>query len=110
MSCTEPACHAPRAVRTVPGRIDTVSDGRRSVPESPEGGAFGPNAWLVDDMYEQYRADPSSVSESWQEFFADYAPSPPSAGAATSTATEILSPPPAQGTPPPQPTTSSAVE
>src|SRR5437867_8564391 len=34
--------------------------------------AFGPNAWLVDDMYEQYLADPSSVSESWQEFFADY--------------------------------------
>ena len=33
---------------------------------------FGPNAWLVDEMYEQYRADPQSVSESWQEFFADY--------------------------------------
>ncbi|MHB8440214.1 MAG: 2-oxo acid dehydrogenase subunit E2, partial [Acidimicrobiales bacterium] len=38
------------------------------------GGAFGPNAWLVDDMYEQYRADPNSVSESWREFFADYSP------------------------------------
>jgi 2-oxoglutarate dehydrogenase E1 component len=37
------------------------------------GGAVGPNAWLVDDMYEQYRADPSSVSESWREFFADVA-------------------------------------
>ncbi|HLY81517.1 MAG TPA: multifunctional oxoglutarate decarboxylase/oxoglutarate dehydrogenase thiamine pyrophosphate-binding subunit/dihydrolipoyllysine-residue succinyltransferase subunit, partial [Acidimicrobiales bacterium] len=34
--------------------------------------AFGPNAWLVDDMYEQYRQDPTSVSESWREFFADY--------------------------------------
>jgi len=34
----------------------------------------GPNAWMVDEMYEQYRADPSSVSESWQEFFADYTP------------------------------------
>jgi len=34
-------------------------------------GAFGPNAWLVDDMYEQYRRDPTSVSESWREFFAD---------------------------------------
>src|SRR5438309_2830251 len=33
---------------------------------------FGPNDWLVDEMYEQYRADPSSVSESWQDFFADY--------------------------------------
>jgi 2-oxoglutarate dehydrogenase E1 component len=34
--------------------------------------ALGPNAWLVDEMYEQYRADPSSVSESWRDFFADY--------------------------------------
>ena len=33
---------------------------------------LGPNAWLVDEMYEQYLADPSSVSEAWREFFADY--------------------------------------
>jgi len=33
---------------------------------------MGPNAWLVDEMYEQYLADPSSVSESWRDFFADY--------------------------------------
>ncbi len=51
--------------------------------------ALGPNAWLVDEMHEQYLADPTSVSESWQDFFADYkrdaapqtmataAPSPP---------------------------------
>ncbi len=38
------------------------------------GGAFGPNAWLVDDMYEEYRSDPASVSESWREFFHDYQP------------------------------------
>jgi len=37
-------------------------------------GAFGPNAWLVEDMYAQYLADPASVSASWQEFFADYRP------------------------------------
>src|SRR5437763_7842956 len=44
-----------------------------SEPRSDESfGGFGPNAWLVEDMYEQYRRDPSSVSESWQEFFADY--------------------------------------
>ncbi len=49
---------------------------------------FGPNAWLVDEMHERYLADPSSVGESWQDFFADYrggtdvAPGspPPSAG------------------------------
>ncbi len=37
-------------------------------------GAFGPNAWLVEDMYERFRTDPSSVSASWAEFFADYRP------------------------------------
>ena len=37
-------------------------------------GAFGPNAWLVEDMYDRYLADPTSVSESWREFFADYRP------------------------------------
>ncbi len=36
--------------------------------------AFGPNAWLVDDMYEQYINDPESVSLSWREFFKDYKP------------------------------------
>jgi len=38
------------------------------------GGSFGPNAWLVDDMYDRFLADPASVSESWREFFADYRP------------------------------------
>ena len=35
-------------------------------------GSFGPNAWLVDDMYDRFIADPNSVSSSWREFFADY--------------------------------------
>jgi 2-oxoglutarate dehydrogenase E1 component len=33
---------------------------------------FGANSWLVDEMYDQYRRDPSSVGESWREFFSDY--------------------------------------
>jgi 2-oxoglutarate dehydrogenase E1 component len=46
-------------------------------------GSFGPNAWLVDDMYDRFLVDPTSVSESWREFFADYraAPVPPPQGA-----------------------------
>jgi 2-oxoglutarate dehydrogenase E1 component len=36
------------------------------------GPAFGANSWLVEEMYEQYRADPDSVNEAWKEFFADY--------------------------------------
>lgn len=39
-------------------------------------GSFGPNAWLVDDLYEQYLADPNSVSATWQSYFADYQRSP----------------------------------
>jgi 2-oxoglutarate decarboxylase len=35
-------------------------------------GSFGPNAWLVDDMYDRFLADPNDVSQSWREFFADY--------------------------------------
>jgi 2-oxoglutarate dehydrogenase E1 component len=34
--------------------------------------SFGPNAWLVDEMFDRFRADPSSVTESWRDFFADY--------------------------------------
>ena len=43
-------------------------------PVSPRAvkGSFGPNAWLVDDMYDRFLADPDSVSPSWREFFADY--------------------------------------
>ena len=36
------------------------------------GSGFGANSWLVEEMYEQYRADPESVGDSWQEFFEDY--------------------------------------
>jgi multifunctional 2-oxoglutarate metabolism enzyme len=36
--------------------------------------AFGPNIWLVDEMYRQYQESPQSVSESWREFFEDYRP------------------------------------
>ena len=38
----------------------------------PTGSAFGANSWLVEEMFEQYRADPNSVGESWREFFEDY--------------------------------------
>jgi multifunctional 2-oxoglutarate metabolism enzyme len=46
---------------------------------------FGPNAWLVEEMFERFRSDPSSVSESWREFFNDYR-SNGSAGSAAATA------------------------
>jgi multifunctional 2-oxoglutarate metabolism enzyme len=36
--------------------------------------AFGPNEWLVDELYQQYLADKNSVDKAWWEFFADYTP------------------------------------
>ncbi len=35
-------------------------------------GAFGPNAWLIEELYQSFLSDPSSVSENWREFFKDY--------------------------------------
>lgn len=35
---------------------------------------FGANEWLVDELYERYLADKSSVDRAWWEFFADYRP------------------------------------
>lgn len=34
--------------------------------------AFGPNIWLVDEMYRRYQENPHQVGESWREFFEDY--------------------------------------
>ncbi|WP_236655622.1 2-oxoglutarate dehydrogenase E1 subunit family protein, partial [Streptacidiphilus carbonis] len=33
---------------------------------------FGPNEWLVDEIYQQYLQDPNSVDRAWWDFFADY--------------------------------------
>jgi 2-oxoglutarate dehydrogenase E1 component len=35
---------------------------------------FGPNEWIVEDMYQRYLADPASVDPAWHDFFADYRP------------------------------------
>ena len=81
--------------------------------DDPSPQITGPNAWLVDEMYEQYVADPSSVSESWQDFFADYRPSAsprgglaapsaapaPAAPAATEAPAPTAAPAPAPATP-----------
>ncbi len=59
---------------------------------------LGPNAWLVEEIYDQYRADPSSVSPTWQEFFADYRP-PGRPGAAAPVAPPAPPPAPAAQSP-----------
>jgi 2-oxoglutarate decarboxylase len=42
--------------------------------DAPSSELFGANAWLVDEMYEQYRNDPQSVSPGWRDFFQGYRP------------------------------------
>ena len=36
---------------------------------------FGANEWLVDEMYERYLKDASSLDQTWLDFFAKFAPS-----------------------------------
>ncbi|WP_413966398.1 multifunctional oxoglutarate decarboxylase/oxoglutarate dehydrogenase thiamine pyrophosphate-binding subunit/dihydrolipoyllysine-residue succinyltransferase subunit [Actinacidiphila polyblastidii] len=43
---------------------------------------FGPNEWLVDEIYQQYLQDPNSVDRAWWDFFADYKPDGSAAPAA----------------------------
>ena len=41
---------------------------------APADTAFGANSWIVEELYRDYLADPSSVPESWHDFFSDYVP------------------------------------
>ena len=55
------------------------ANGRVSAPDtgSPGSGTdFGPNEWLVDELYQKYQADPGSVDRAWWNFFTDYRPKP----------------------------------
>ena len=35
---------------------------------------FGPNEWLVDELYEQYKRDKTLVDKAWWSYFEDYRP------------------------------------
>jgi multifunctional 2-oxoglutarate metabolism enzyme len=55
-----------------------------SEPTATAGSAgtdFGPNEWLVDELYQRYQEDPGSVDRAWWNFFADYSPAPSEAAA-----------------------------
>ena len=43
------------------------------MPNQP-GSPFGPNDWLVDELYQQYLEDKRQVDPAWWDFFADYNP------------------------------------
>ncbi len=57
----------------------------------------GPNAWLIDEMYEQYLRDPLSVNESWRDFFTDYRAEAPHLAQPAQPHTEGPTPAPAAG-------------
>src|SRR5215472_1721030 len=72
--------------------------------ESQAGAAgtdFGANQWLVDELYQRYLADPSSVAMEWWNFFADY--KPPAGSSA-----QPAAPAPQQGRPAPGPAAPAA--
>ena len=56
---------------------------RRHYPGEVAQGRFGPNEWLVDEIYQQYLADRDSVDPAWWDFFADYTPADGSAVSAS---------------------------
>lgn len=89
--------------------MSSVSSSRpSSTPSSSAVAGFGTNEWLVEEMYQQYLADPSSVDQAWHEFFADYRPGSPvaasddreapstSSDGAAAPATSYASPSPSQ--------------
>jgi multifunctional 2-oxoglutarate metabolism enzyme len=89
---------SPRAVADLGTQLANGSaNGSGEDHEAIEAGAdFGPNQWLVDELYQRYQADPSSVDRAWWNFFADYHPSPdqaPSSPAAPAAIPPAAAPP-----------------
>jgi 2-oxoglutarate decarboxylase len=70
--------------------------------EPKSSASFGPNVWLIDEMFREFKEHPESVSESWREFFSDYRPaagriappSPPPTAPALPVATKEAPAPP----------------
>jgi 2-oxoglutarate dehydrogenase E1 component len=66
--------------------------------------AFGPNEWLVDELYQQYLSDRNSVDRAWWAFFEDYKPGSSEgngSSAPTGPAAQPTAPAPAPSTPAP---------
>ena len=68
---------------------------RKTAP-SATGDGFGANDWLIEELREQYRADPTSVDPTWAAFFAaekqDPAAVPASAAPVTAVSTPAAAP------------------
>jgi len=63
--------------QVVPGSPLFVSEGSSMSPSQSDQdrlASFGPNEWLVDEIYQQFLVDRSSVDPAWWDFFTDYIP------------------------------------
>jgi len=64
-----------------------------TAPTVPASGPdFGPNEWLVFEIYQQFLEDPQSVSPEWREFLSDYQPTTPPPGSGTTGSTAAAAP------------------
>jgi multifunctional 2-oxoglutarate metabolism enzyme len=66
--------------------------------------AFGANIAFIEELYEKFRTDPSSVSASWREFFADYEPQTGDEEEIEERVAAVVSAPAPAAPPPPRPT------
>ncbi|MGW5922834.1 multifunctional oxoglutarate decarboxylase/oxoglutarate dehydrogenase thiamine pyrophosphate-binding subunit/dihydrolipoyllysine-residue succinyltransferase subunit [Nocardia fluminea] len=72
---------------------------RRTPAVSSSTSQFGQNQWLVDEMYQKFKQDPSSVDASWHEFLADYTPEATESGNSQGQASVASSAPSAAAAP-----------
>jgi multifunctional 2-oxoglutarate metabolism enzyme len=66
------------------------------VSESTQAGSqtvFGPNEWLVDEMFDMYQEDPSSVSDEWRALFSERSPNGAKTGATSAATAEAKTTP-----------------
>ncbi|MSY16821.1 MAG: multifunctional oxoglutarate decarboxylase/oxoglutarate dehydrogenase thiamine pyrophosphate-binding subunit/dihydrolipoyllysine-residue succinyltransferase subunit, partial [Actinobacteria bacterium] len=77
-----------------------VNDDGRANPDRRLA-SFGPNEWLVDEIYQQFISDKSSVDPAWWEFFEGYSPSDQSPSPIASAAPTAISGPAAEASPVP---------
>ena len=66
----------------------------QSPTSAPVEADFGANDWLLEEMYEQYTVDPSSVDQTWAEYFKAHGA--PTTDAGNGAATEAPQPQPQQ--------------
>ena len=77
-------------------------------PSSDPLTSFGPNEWLVDELYEQYQKDKNSVDRAWWDFFKDYEPGEAALGRGAAAAANRAAAAPAPPAAPAAPTAPAA--